>query len=149
MNATKQPKVHIGSITTGTLLPEDLLEAFSDELRRLDANGHYAKLLAEAAEILESNIGEYGLEDTSGLVDDLQYALQEFAPPYTYFGAHPGDGADFGFWPDHDSLEDAIHDGEKLDDGDVLTDDGLVISVSGHGNVTVFDQNRNELWSCV
>src|SRR6185369_197342 len=33
------------------------------------------------------------------MVDDLMNALSEhFAPAYGYFGAHVGDGADFGFW---------------------------------------------------
>ena len=95
----------LGSISSGTLLAADLLETFADELedhvqrnaeewcsdagRR--ARDAYMNLVHEAREI--------DPEEASELIGELQDALGKFAPPYTYFGTHEGDGADFGYWP--------------------------------------------------
>lgn len=100
-------------------------------------------------------------------VDNLQDALQEYCPPFVYFGTHPGDGADFGFWPDMDALSEALycyrrdHGGHRrsteedmvapiVDEGRfVLVEMGVIVQVNDHGNVTVMDMDRNELWSVV
>ena len=71
-------------------------------------------------------------------------------PPFVYFGAHPGDGADFGFWPDMEPLEDEIKDsGEYVNDEWLLRDAGLIVDINDHGNMTVMDMERNVLWSTV
>jgi hypothetical protein len=104
----------IGSISTGTLKREDLLPRFIKELehqvernRDLPSNQflRHLDLLARAEEW--ANTQKTGDEDVDELsLDELTLevmdALDEFAPPGAYFGAHPGDGADFGFWPSED-----------------------------------------------
>src|SRR5919106_280598 len=101
------------------------------------------------------------------LVDGLRDELNALCPPFVYFGTRPDDGSDpstqqgacFGFWPDHDSLSDAIYEASKDDDNMVewgthgvcevyLPDHNLYVVISDHGNVTVYNQGRNELWSC-
>ena len=86
-------KAEPGSISSGTLLQEDLVYAFLSELERF--NGLKAtKLWAE-----------YDNDDYSDIdwfIQELMDELQEYAPDGCYFGSHPGDGADFGFWPDED-----------------------------------------------
>lgn len=90
-----------GSVSHGTLRTQDLLEAFTAELKRLRPEH---KLLAEA----ERRIAAFSVvplfpaddEDASWLViEGLMDALNECAPDGHYFGAHEGDGSDFGFWP--------------------------------------------------
>ena len=118
----------LGSISTGTLKPEDLAPVFIEELfsRGVDAGGVP--------------------ED----MDELYEALNDVCPPFVYFGAHPGDGADFGFWPDMEPLEDEIKDsGEYVNDEWLLRDAGLIVDINDHGNMTVMDMERNVLWSTV
>ena len=118
----------LGSISTGTLKPEDLAPVFIEELfsRGVDAGGVP--------------------ED----MDELYKALNYVCPPFVYFGAHPGDGADFGFWPDMEPLEDEIKDsGEYVNDEWLLRDAGLIVNINDHGNMTVMDMERNVLWSTV
>ena len=43
-------------------------------------------------------------EDAHYLLECLFDDLNDTAPDGYYFGAHPGDGSDFGFWPIDDSL---------------------------------------------
>ena len=156
MTATKQPKVHIGSISSGTLRPEDLLEAFSDELKRLVGE---TELTKQADEILESDLLDFD-HYADELVEELQRVLEELAPPFTYFGTLEGDGADFGFWPDHDAVQEAVQEAKANGDDDqsreaqadgyyFVPDSGLTIHVSDHGNIMVLDQQGNEIWSCV
>ena len=69
---------------------------------------------------------------------------------YVYFGAHPGDGSDYGFWPDIDSLEDDLRYAEPTDNPEEkIIDNDFIVQISDHGNVTMMTLDREVLWSCV
>src|SRR5260221_14436836 len=98
----------LGSISTGTLRTEDLLETFADELEYhvqrnadewcSDAGRHnrdlYLKLVNDAREIGEEGHPDYESEEASEIVSELQDKLGDFAGPYCYFGTLESDGAD-------------------------------------------------------
>jgi len=93
----------IGSVSSGTLRTEDLLQTFVDELERVlkrqprsFKRRPYRKLLNDATHAMRVVADGIVADD---LVNELQDALSDFAPPYCYFGTVEGDGADFGFWP--------------------------------------------------
>lgn len=97
-----------GSVSWGTMRPIDLIPKFMAVLGE-----HWPQ---KAAELTTVYVGEHnwpycmaGLlydeefmddnpEATGLLLDDLFYALDDLAPEGHYFGAHPGDGCDYGFW---------------------------------------------------
>jgi hypothetical protein len=81
----------------------DLVPAFLEEFRRLDVQA-YAKLLLDRSLPYGCMYrGErdpfWKTWDAEHLLDILFIALDAYALEGTYFGAHPGDGSDFGFWP--------------------------------------------------
>lgn len=41
----------------------------------------------------------YNAADEDDLLEMLFDALDELAPAGLYFGSHPGDGSDYGYWP--------------------------------------------------
>jgi hypothetical protein len=87
---------YAGSVSSGTMRTEDLIDAFVPVLEALDAkHGVHAALIAEvlAIEDFDSEV-----EDEDGLLEALFDALNECAPEGYYFGSHEGDGADYGFW---------------------------------------------------
>ena len=135
----------IGSISTGTLRPEDLLPTFARELER-HAPDHAFVHEANATLVYDDG-------DASELINEIQDALQEHCPPFVTFGAHPGDGADFGFWPDMDTLNEALVDPYfALIEGEIYQiprDEEVLIKRNDHGNVTVMDMERNVLWAVV
>jgi hypothetical protein len=148
-------KVSIGSISAGTLRTEDLLEAFASELDSLrgTSRSHY-QLVFDAQNRYYLDDGRDEREEEAGeLVSELMDALNEYCPPFVFFGALEGDGSDFGYWPDVDALEQAVCDATGVrsmaDDEYVLADDGVIVQVSDHGNIVVMDLDRRELWSCV
>lgn len=77
------------SVSHGTLRQQDLVEAFAKVLG--EVNEPLADSLIEAFAIGDDDTQDYVLEQ-------LFDSLDEIAPEGTYFGAHPGDGSDFGFW---------------------------------------------------
>ena len=148
----------IGSISHGTLRPEDLLEAFWHELEyqlgRQDdpADRDNMNKLREytLGKIQDDLWGDDGnvVDDAQAIseaITELEDALEHFAPPYCRFGAHEGDGSDFGYWPDHDDIDDlqTYESSDKhwdtaiacLDEAD-LQDEFKV--VNDHGNVTIY-----------
>jgi hypothetical protein len=92
---TKFRYATIGSVSSGTMRPEDLIPDFAWELKSLmrgnrltrDQRKRFNALLKECDKDIED------CEDADGLLDELFDALGEFAPPYCYFGASEGDGA--------------------------------------------------------
>lgn len=97
---TKAIRTEAGSISHGTHRNEDLIAAFSSELRSLSADN---ALVAEAdAVMLLHGLGYSVMEDgdaATELTHELMDALEDHAGPGLYFGAHEGDGSDFGYWP--------------------------------------------------
>jgi hypothetical protein len=92
-------RTEAGSISHGTHRSEDLIAAFSSELRALHSEHD---IVAEAeAVLLLHGLGwdvmdsDAAMELTHALMDELEH----HAGPGLYFGASEGDGSDFGFWP--------------------------------------------------
>ena len=139
----------IGSISSGTMRNEDLAKAFLAELDYLEHP--YAALYRRDWEINVSE-DETDEELASALVHAMFEALDECAPPYVYFGAHFGDGADYGFWPCDDAMEMAADDGCQIVSDLADVKHGEVFIITDHGNVTygfVDADGFHEVWSCV
>ena len=163
----------VGSISTGTLRPEDLLPTFARELER-HAPDHALVTAAYAVQAREEYPDcddndcacDQGSCDhrviqgggASELINEIQEELQNYCPPFVTFGAHPGDGADFRYWPDMERIQETLTEatmGHSLTlprNGEwewTLEDDGVIIATTDHGNVTVMDLERNVLWAVV
>lgn len=113
-----------GSVSTGTLRLDDLADAFASTLddlrerRALPPSGfaltpeHVAevgkvdRLLGEIEGAREALGDDWAdSEHASEQVEALREALDAWAPPGYSFGAHEGDGADFGFWANVEESE--------------------------------------------
>ena len=104
----KRKRGNIGSISSGTMRPEDLIPAFLDELeRQRPLKREHAKLAREirarirASETIDPELCQarddyFESDDADSDLQDLFNALDCYCLPYFYFGAHPGDGADYG-----------------------------------------------------
>jgi hypothetical protein len=139
-----------GSISHGTMRNEDLYEAFLNALNGIDQSAyeHFKRTHEDDDDYLHENDIEENLEE-------LFVTLHHYAAPYFYFGAHPGDGSDFGFWFSDDSLDLAAEEGyvlkvNTLSQIPAAADlDPLIEHVAvNHGNrLTLYDRNLKEIWS--
>jgi hypothetical protein len=87
----------IGSVISATLREQDLIPAFEGVLDIADVEydrpASVDKLLLSQA-LTDEEMEEVGFYLNETLFD----LLNEIAPEGTFFGSHPGDGTDFGFW---------------------------------------------------
>ncbi len=173
----------IGSVSSGTMLPEDLIPAFMDaldeikerlslsvvkggEMETVTTVGRLDNILGEIEQRMNAADDEdtdyYESEDADYDLETLFNELDEFAPPYCYFGSHEGDGSDYGFWISWESLEEDCRDGDvlKIDAGDEWPEDEIrervaagcldyVLEVNDHGNATLYTVDHIEVWSVV
>jgi predicted phosphoadenosine phosphosulfate sulfurtransferase len=100
------------SVSQATMREEDLIPAFTEFLQRAKNNGvtlsrRANATLREANALMKKHAKAFTgwnhlpvsvQDEASYLLQDLFDALDEIAPSGCYFGAHPGDGADYGFW---------------------------------------------------
>ncbi len=151
----------LGSISTGTVKPEDLVFSFANILAERQPNGKYDRLITSALLTAKSRPGFGFVLNNNAILSRLTNALNQLCPPFVYFGAHcqhknricscpPGDRADFGFWPDWP----AIHENMRPDTEDgnneyFLWKDEVIFKFDGPACLTVMDLDRNFLWSTV
>lgn len=91
------------SLSHGTLRNYDLITCFLDII---DETPEYMQMLASPGSPLHpacSRIDDesdewWESEDAKCLLEELFFVLDVYAPEGYYFGAHPGDGSDFGYW---------------------------------------------------
>jgi hypothetical protein len=85
-------------------------------------------------------------------LEELFDILNNHSLPYFSFGAHEGDGADYGYWLSSSFEED--FDGLKVSDlSEVPTSySGEVLHVNDHGNLSLYAYSRGrgrEVWGVV
>lgn len=158
----------IGSVSHATMRNEDLIPAFIDcldgikEAISMDQSRSEQERVAEVSRI-DDNLSKieqrmhdddyYESEEADYDLEHLFDELNNHAPDYCYFGAHPGDGSDYGFWPCEDfrqMVED--DDGLIVDDTSEVPDDysGIVLHINDHGNATLYSAitgQLTEIWS--
>jgi hypothetical protein len=89
-----------GTVSSGTMREQDLIPRFLEVL-----DEHAPAKAKELLDLYPNTLENLDDEDDSDefargmLLSDLFEALNEIAPEGHYFGAHEGDGADYGFWP--------------------------------------------------
>ena len=171
MKSTMTPKYIIGSISSGTMRPEDLIPAFCDCLddirqnyvycevgKEAEARHHHERIndfLASIEQSRNTNEDYYSSEDADYDLEKLFDMLNEYSAPYFYFGSHPGDGADYGFWLPENFEQDFVDNGglKVADTSEVPADyTGEVLHVSDHGNPTLYSAENGkltEIWSLV
>jgi hypothetical protein len=139
----------IGSISHATMRAEDLIPVFVDTAREL---GSEDPALDEIEARMEDE-DYFDSEDAYWDLDTLFDILSELAPPYFYFGSHPGDGSDYGFWLSEDALTD-LFDGLRVSDTAKVPEDyeGEVLHVNDHGNTSLYTAHKGkltEIWAIV
>ena len=143
-------KIQLGSVSTGTLRTEDLIDALSGEIKYLEIP-NAQKILSEANEITD-----FDTENASFILEEMFEKLNEYAPPHMQFGSHDSDGANFGWWTtDFDDCElvslDNLKDHLALsyDTKQVDVSCSLLVEVNDHGNMTVKELGGAVIWDCV
>ena len=109
-------KPHIGTVSWGTHRPSHLIPKFLIALEKCNF-AKYSEIRSRCPIFVfkpDSVDKEwFDTEDAAEVLDDLFKALRDAGVDnYLYFGAHDGDGADFGFWVDWDRIEDDLATGE-------------------------------------
>jgi hypothetical protein len=92
------------SLSEATMRPEDLIPCFIEAIKNIDPDN---APLMDSMSVLEDDIEKEGYFDTEECLWDLEYlfdTLNALAPEGYYFGAHVGDGSDYGFWEREENI---------------------------------------------
>ena len=145
----------IGSVSSATMRTEDLIPSFLWEADLL----RLTKDERKAIRGIQSRVDRAGSDDAYWQDEVSSFDLEELfdilgahSLPYFSFGAHEGDGADYGWWLS-ESFEDDF-DGLRVSDLSEVPGghSGEVLLVNDHGNMSlyVFSRGRRrELWGIV
>jgi hypothetical protein len=92
------------SVSTGTMLEEDLIPAIEEVLE--EAGACYDRPDAVNKLLDGEDLTDDEQEEVAWyLNEELFDAMNAIAPEGCYFGSHPGDGADYGFWTSEEDDE--------------------------------------------
>lgn len=99
----------VGTVSQATMRPQDILSSCLEVL---------AEYWPEKYEEIDSQVpwddnNFWYSEEADWLLKDVWDAMNEIAPGFCFFGSHPGDGADYGFWL-HENVACFLHDVEEF-----------------------------------
>ena len=161
--------LELGSYSSGTMRSEDLIPVFLDALDPLQLEQADRQTIRAIQS--RQRVGFLDDETADDDLSELFDLLNNYCPDYCYFGAHPGDGADYGVWV-VDALLTDTHQGSyngyvfRLP-GDISPqaytgEDGIdepidahythALRVNDHGNATLYRRSGrrwSEVWSIV
>ena len=155
--AKRRPTVlRVGTVSHGTMRPEDLIPSFiweANGLRLSQAERDIVRRITRAMHVAGYYDSEQANNDCTVLFD----ILDAHCPDYCTFGAHEGDGSDYGVWPCLDALRDDpdVHQSPNLpgeDKAETWAAPKYWAHVNGHGNATLYRRAGNrwvECWSVV
>lgn len=86
------------TVSSATLMEEDLIPAFENVLRIAKVPFKRPPSVDQLLDPDKPCPKGVALERVGWYLDELFDKMDEIAPEGCYFGAHPGDGALFGFW---------------------------------------------------
>jgi len=110
-------KVELGTVSHGTLRPQDLAPAFANYALYIGID--VSQELIDAAEAIYNDT--YEGEDAAEVLIELGDLIDEALPTFLRFGTHEGDGADWGIWAVDwysEELVEALLQVEKAREGD-------------------------------
>ena len=85
------------SLSHATMRTQDLIPVFRSAIR--ETPEYVAMLNSVPAHALEDDQADWwDSEEAHHQLEELFDILDGYAPDGFYFGAHPGDGADYGYW---------------------------------------------------
>lgn len=101
--------ISVGTVIHGTGRAVDLLRALGAELLRVAPGEPLAAEALQNAEIIDrADAKDTDHEIACAVLCDVIDRLNLIAAlEGLWFGAHEGDGSDFGYWSDHEQTEDA------------------------------------------
>ncbi len=142
-------KIQLGTVSHATMRPEDLIPAFVQEIKYYNPRN---KIVCEIGKRITKKSYDYNSEDA---VYDLESLFDELNNicniPYVYFGSHPGDGSDYGFWLSEYFESD--FEGLKVNDLAEIPSNytGEILLINDHGNMTLYNKGLNhrlyEIWA--
>ena len=100
-----------GTVSEGTMRPQDILPAIMDVLKEYHPEAYQlvTDTISEEFDVTyvelcrdETHQGWWSVNQWWLLDGFVWPAMDDIAPDGHYFGAHPGDGADYGFWLNDD-----------------------------------------------
>jgi hypothetical protein len=88
------------SVSSATMRAEDLIPKFIAAIRSIEGESIESQLESKLLYIENESAkeGYYESENSQYDLDWLFDTLDALAPERFYFGSHPGNGSDYGFW---------------------------------------------------
>lgn len=107
----------LGTVSHATMRSEDLIPRFIETLDALKEEESLSRwpnvdrwtriddTCAAIEQRLANGESYHASEESSWDIESLFDLLEEYAPDGCYFGAHEGDGSDYGFWECEDTQD--------------------------------------------
>ena len=157
--AKRRPStLRLGSVSHGTMRPEDLIPPFLWECSRIRLSHAERDTVRGIAREFHTFPDDFDIDAVNAAwreqMDDALTSLFDIlnahCPDFCTFGAQEGDGSDYGVWVSWDALDDGdVFKGEREH---AAKSDRYTLEVNDHGNATLYRRAGNrwvECWSAV